>query len=291
MTTEISCAAATTTVCGGTACRETHTAERAACRVASGYRLCPRCQAGLRSALRNLPALYEECGLLLTGSRTPQEKTSGGPLPGMRLNGRAVEARSAVLRGLASWAGLVAGERTLTAPRRTVPALAMFLEHHLDWLCRHPAAADFSYELGRLERAARRIASPAQPRRVPVGRCVEPGCPGTLSTTVDTGRSEGRGIRCDAVPEHRWEEHQWLHLRERMRQPGHPGQSAHGGNHPPRWLSPQAVSRLWGIPSGSVYRLASQHQWERHRKDGRTYYAEADVRRTLSHRKDSRTER
>ncbi|CAM5583050.1 hypothetical protein ACFY8X_36055 [Streptomyces tanashiensis] len=50
------------------------------------------------------------------------------------------------------------------------------------------------------------------------------------------------------------------------------------------WLSASDITRLWGTPSGSVYRLASQRAWRRRSRDGRTYYHEADVVRALSER-------
>jgi len=49
-----------------------------------------------------------------------------------------------------------------------------------------------------------------------------------------------------------------------------------------RWFSAADVSRLWNIPSGSVYRHASRQQWRRRSEQGRTYYHDADVHKTLS---------
>ncbi|MET8748001.1 hypothetical protein [Streptomyces sp. NPDC004728] len=50
------------------------------------------------------------------------------------------------------------------------------------------------------------------------------------------------------------------------------------------WLSASDITRLWGTPSGSVYRLASQRAWRRRSRDGPTYCHEADVVRALSER-------
>ncbi|MCF3104177.1 hypothetical protein IPZ58_21665 [Streptomyces roseoverticillatus] len=52
-----------------------------------------------------------------------------------------------------------------------------------------------------------------------------------------------------------------------------------------RWISAADIARLWGIAPGSVYRHASQAQWRRQTRTGRTYYHEADVQRTLESRK------
>ncbi|MGW5822514.1 hypothetical protein ACWFR0_39495, partial [Streptomyces noursei] len=94
---------------------------------------------------------------MLSSSGGPRERTSGGPLPGMPFNTAATEVRSGIVTTLASWSGLVAQERGVAAPARTVPALARWLVEHLEWLAAHPAAGEFSAELHRWARAARRV--------------------------------------------------------------------------------------------------------------------------------------
>ncbi|TLS47439.1 hypothetical protein FE633_04905 [Streptomyces montanus] len=49
-------------------------------------------------------------------------------------------------------------------------------------------------------------------------------------------------------------------------------------------LTAADVSRLWGTPIGSVYRLAKEQQWRRYRRQGRTYYSADDVQVCFSRR-------
>ncbi|MGG2463946.1 helix-turn-helix domain-containing protein [Streptomyces sp. RGM 3693] len=225
-----------------------------------------------------MPYLYEECGRLLSGSGGVRERTSGGPLPGMPFNTAATEVRSRIVVTLASWGGLVAQERSVAAPARTVPSLARWLVGQVEWLAAHPAGGEFSVELQRLVRAAHRVTSPGGARRVPVGACVESGCAGTLVARTGGAAAGLAEIRCDADAGHRWAECEWGQLRGRMTPAGA------GGRRRTQWLSPQDVSRIWRVSMGSVYRLASENAWGRRRVGGRSYYDEADVRRTLSAR-------
>jgi hypothetical protein len=52
----------------------------------------------------------------------------------------------------------------------------------------------------------------------------------------------------------------------------------------PQGLSVADVVAIWGISTGSVYRLASEHGWRRYRESGRTLYHPLDVSSTLSDR-------
>ncbi|WP_244417595.1 hypothetical protein [Streptomyces hygroscopicus] len=199
----------------------------------------------------------------------------------MPFNGAAADVRSAILTTLGSWSGLVAEERQIEAPPRSVDALAAFLVQQARWLAAHPAVADATGEIARLSRAARRVTQPAVQRRVSVGVCVTVGCRGELAAHV---RGQGRGdveVVCDADANHRWPGHAWTELRRRMQQPG---PAAAAGPHAERWLSVVDISRLWGLSTGSVYRLASERQWRRRRDAGRVRYAESDVHDSLSRR-------
>ncbi|MFE4017435.1 hypothetical protein ACFXPZ_08430 [Streptomyces sp. NPDC059101] len=203
----------------------------------------------------------------------------------MPFNTAATEVRSGIVVTLASWGGLVAQERGVAAPARTVPSLARWLVGHVEWLAAHPAGGEFSVELQRLVRAARRVTSPGGVRRVSVGACVESGCGGTLVARTGGAGAGWAEIRCDADAGHRWAECEWGLLRGRM------APSGAGGGGRRQWLSPQDVSRVWGVSMGSVYRLASENGWGRRRAGGRSYYDEADVRRTLSARVAGRAAR
>ncbi|CAG6391069.1 hypothetical protein NMG29_37095 [Streptomyces cocklensis] len=232
-----------------------------------GLRLCAQCLRLLARRIEELPHMYEECGRALGGSVPSgvREHTSGGPLPGMTINATAVEVRTEILGTLSAWSGLVAEQREVRAPRRAVDQLAGFLLRHLRWLAAHPAAGDAAQEVARLARAARRAVAAEPVRRVQVGGCVEPDCPGRIVATLrDGGLDERMRIRCDADPDHSWTAAEWTLLRRAL-----PDAAAEE-----RWLTAQDISRLWDTPVGTVYRLASEHRWPRRSRGGRTYYSE-----------------
>jgi hypothetical protein len=169
-----------------------------------------------------LPELYRDCERVLGGAAAKglRERTSGGPLPGMPFNPAAAETRAAILGVLGSWSGLVAQQRGLVPPERSVGPLTVFLLRHADWLAGHPAVAEATREVDRLVGRARRVAHPEQVRRIALGACVEPGCDGRLSAVVRSGGASAAHptVQCDAQPRHNWAGHQWTHLRRRMPQ-------------------------------------------------------------------------
>lgn len=253
-------------------------------RVVAGTRLCRACHDSLVTALEKLPGLYRECGRLLAGSDRPRDRTSGGPLPGLPFNAAAADARDSILRVLASWSGLVVEQRHVTAPRRTVGALAGFLGRHVDWVAAQSIACDVTDEVAELVRSARRVAYPRPLRRVPVGACVEVGCGGGLFAVVDPDEALlPSEICCDTDPQHRWPAHRWTQLRRSMSTEPSAGEPA------ARWLSASDISRLWAVPPGSVYRLASERRWRRRSEAHRTYYHEADVAETFHQREQRST--
>ncbi|CAL9620351.1 hypothetical protein SUDANB6_05848 [Streptomyces sp. enrichment culture] len=286
------------TVCTGAGCRRRQETGQAARLAESGTALCPSCRERLERELRRLPALFEECARRLDISADRErDRVSGGSLPGLPLNTAAVEARSAIVSVLASWSAAVVQERGVRAPGRVVEELAGFLLRHVDWLAAHSAAGEFSQEVARLARRAARVVDLAPSRRVAIGGCVEDGCPGRLTAAV---RPDGPGVPveiiCDATAGHRWPGHQWLQLSRLLGARTDPGATGDdsaaevsAGGLPvaaavprTRWVSAAAVARLWNIPSGTVYRHASQQQWRRRTRQGRTYYHDADVHETLS---------
>ncbi|WP_235485517.1 hypothetical protein [Streptomyces roseoverticillatus] len=247
--------------------------------------LCTACRARLGLELMRLPDLYEECALALGASGPRREKVSGGPLPGMPFNATAADVRTALMGVLSTWAALVVQERGAPAPRRDTAALSRFLLQHVGWLATHPAAGELSEEIARVVRRARRVIDPDAARQVAVGGCVEPGCTGSLTAAVRAqAPHEPAEITCDADAAHHWLGHQWLQLSRRVR-PGTDARAAAGTVAGTRWISAADIARLWGIAPGSVYRHASQAQWRRQTRTGRTYYHEADVQRTLESRK------
>jgi hypothetical protein len=296
-----------TTTCEGHECGGRPADGRHPGRAAGGYRLCAGCHRRLALGIRALPDLYRDCERVLGGASAKglRERTSGGPLPGLPFNPAAAEARAAILAVLGSWSGLVAQERRLAPPERSITQLSVFLLRHADWLAAHPAAAEATREVARLVTRARRVAHPEQVRRIGLGDCVEPGCGGTLSATVRTGAPAAYPtVQCDADPRHTWAGHQWTALRRLM--PRHAA-AARGEPAPApapatasapapapapasatavaeRWLTAADIARLWSTPVGTVYRLASEQRWRRRQRSGRTYYSEADAHDCFSRR-------
>jgi hypothetical protein len=248
-----------------------------------GVRLCERCARFLAEEIEHIPRLYEECSLVLTGgsSSMVQERTSGGPLPGMPLNEAAVETRAAMLATLGAWSGLVAEERGLHAPSRAIPQLTRFLLRNFMWLAAHPAVADLEREVTQLVRRARRTIGTDPVRRVHVGVCGANGCEGSLLATLnDHHAGRPMHIRCDAEPSHSWASEEWTRLRRAMRRSSPTAEC---------WLTAQDISRLWNTSIGTVYRLASEQGWRRRSRSGRTYYAEAEVHECFTRRMQAST--
>lgn len=268
------------TLCRRRGCSRRHETGQVRRRVVAGLQLCRGCRDNLAAGLNDLPDLYNECGRLLGGSNQPRDRTSGGPLPGMPFNAPAADVRATILSVLASWSGMVVEDRGVTAPQRTVSALAKFLGKHVDWMAAHVTAAEATDEVAQLVRSARRVAYPNPVHRVSIGACVEAECAGELIAVVHPQEPLlPAEISCDADPCHRWLGHQWVQLSRRM--------STIPADSTPttRWLNAADISHLWSIPTGSVYRLASEQRWRRRRSQARRmYYHEADVQYTFSQR-------
>jgi hypothetical protein len=250
--------------------------------VVAGLRLCRACRDELATGLESLPGLYSECGHRLGGSDRPRGNATGsGSMPGMPFNVAAADVRARILSVLASWSGMVVQERRVTAPERSVEALVTFLGRHVDWIAAHATATEATDEVAQLARAARRVAYPNPVRRVAIGGCVEVGCGGELVAFVHPQEPLlPAEIRCDADPCHSWLEHHWMQLNHRMG-----AVSSIAAATATRWLSAADISRLWGIPPGSVYRLASEQRWRRRNQAHRTYYHEVDVLQAFGQRK------
>ncbi|MDG4862963.1 hypothetical protein P8605_32970 [Streptomyces sp. T-3] len=265
------------TRCVGIDCRKNGT--RRPGLAATGLRLCPDCLRELARRLEELPLLYEELEHVLAGRRGEgmRERTTGGPLPGLPFNDAAADLRAAIVTTLSSWCGLVCDEQGLPAPQRLAGPLARFLARHSLWLAGHSCAGEATDEVARLVRTARRATLGQPLRRVRLGPCVHDGCTGRL---VATFRSHDPGsctsIHCDCEPRHIWPGDQWTALRRAM---------DGGRSEAERWLTAGDVARLWSTTTGTVYRLASEQQWRRRSREGRTYYAETDVHECFARRR------
>lgn len=271
---------ASVTLCAGGGCRARERSGEPRLPASAGALLCRWCQERLDRDLGRLPSLYEECGQALGGpAPRPWGRRSGTPRRGMPFNTAAAECRATMLAVLASWAELVAEERRVGPPERTVPALCAFLRLHVPWLVGHSSAEDASGEVAALVRSALRAIGLSPSRRIQVGSCVEPECPGSLDAHVPEDGRRPSVIRCTADSTHAWPGSAWTELEARMTRAAarEPAAAA-------RWITPDGVARLWDLPRGSVYRLASERGWRRLRRNGRTYYAETDVRETMRER-------
>jgi hypothetical protein len=82
-------------------------------------------------------------------------------------------------------------------------------------------------------------------------------------------------VVCSADSVHNWPTEEWVRLSSHLSRPAGTGR---------RWLSPTEVARLWRVATGSVYRLASEHEWTRQSRGGRVYYSADDVQRTFTAR-------
>ncbi|MEU9310333.1 hypothetical protein [Streptomyces sp. NPDC048256] len=258
----------------------------------AGSRLCAACVIGLTNGLARLPRLYDECGLLLGGTDRPRERTSGGgSSPGLPFNTAAAEARSVILGVLRSWAGLVVGERIVSVPRDTVAGVVEFLIRHAGWLAAHEAAGELSEEVARAVRRAGYVIDPSPGRGMQVGTCVIADCEGLLTAAVRVDPADPSvEISCAAVTSHRWSAQEWM-ARSRGASEGRTERPAGPARPAPtvRWLSARDISLLWGVPSGSVYRHASEQRWRRSTGKGRTFYHEDDVLRSLGSRTGGRS--
>ena len=192
-----------------------------------GAPLCGACVELLVRQVGKLPALFAECGRRLSdsGPRKAERVSGRAPSAGLAFNTAAAEARSAIVGVLASWSALIADGRGITAPAHDVGALAAFLVRHAGWLGSHEAAADSSREINHVVRQAHRVIDPDDQRRVKIGSCVEEGCRGELVALVraERRRAAPSEVRCSLDTGHRWQEHQWLQLSQRLAPvPGRP---------------------------------------------------------------------
>ncbi|OII66194.1 MULTISPECIES: hypothetical protein [unclassified Streptomyces] len=191
--------------CEGAGCRRQEASGRPRRIAEGGSRLCSTCGHRFAGELERLPALYDECGTL-----------SGAPG-----DGAVAEVRASIVDVLRSWATVVADEAPAGGgahdgsphTARTVAELSALLVRHSSWLAAHAAAADVTEEVARLVRRARQVVDPGPRRRVPIGACVEPDCPGGLTAAVQPDRPQlPARIVCDVDPSHRWLGHEWLQM-------------------------------------------------------------------------------
>jgi len=247
---------------------------------------CPAChEVALDRCFKAAPDMYRALEQALVNvPSTAVIRTSGGEARlGIPLNGRAVEIRRAMLGILATWAELVVESRRITKPERTVPALAGFLGHHVEWLAAHAAARDAVAELEALLNSAQHVIALPAARRIPVGRCLVDECAGGLTAVLGQERSETASfVCCDRDVMHAWPLRHWLQLRGDERYAA--GEAAGAGPHASPGFTAAQIASTWRISTGTVYWLASTHGWERTRHGREVRYAHGDVLRTMRDR-------
>jgi hypothetical protein len=191
----------------------------------------------------------------------------------MPFNATAADTRATIQKILASWAALVAEELGVPSPPRDVARLGSFLHCHVRWLSSHSSAGDAATEISELAGLARWTVEPRQLRVIRLGDCDQEDCGGRLTAVVQPAQGDGTAeIRCSTDDAHTWRTDQW----RRLSQHPHAPRMA-----PKSWYSVREITQIWDIPSGSVYRHASQHQWRRVKHRGRVRYHHADVDASL----------
>lgn len=175
--------------------------------------LCAACASRLRNNISSLRVLYRDCGSLLVRPRYGfLERTSTFRGGGISLNEAAVEVRGEILAVAASWAALVVDERRLAArPRREVPPLTEFLLAHVDWLSRHPAAADAYAEIARVVSKAETCATSSR-NHIDLGPCSAADCEGIVRVTFHSRTTD---VSCEHG--HRPMPDEWLELAQRTK--------------------------------------------------------------------------
>ncbi len=177
--------------------------------------VCLGCRDQAEEDLIELPGWYDLCAHVLD-LRRPQleERVSGSRPRGIVLREAVVTTRSNILGVLASWCGLVVGERGVTAPDEPcIRKLTTFLVIHLNWLAGHPAAPDLVDELGVLVQSARQVVRPDEGVLVELGRCARSGCGELVRAESGTEDQLSYRVSCDAG--HVVAPAEWLLLRGR----------------------------------------------------------------------------
>jgi hypothetical protein len=192
-----------------------HRGQASATPVGPNMRVCAGCREQLEEDLLELPGWYDLCAHALDlGGPRPAERVRGSRPRGIDLREAVVTVRTEILGALASWCGLVAGERGVSAPDElSVRRLVSFLAIHLNWLVAHPAAADLVDGMDVLVTSARQVVRPDEGMRVELGPCSRPGCDEPVVAESGTENQVTYRVACAA--EHEVRPQEWLLLRDR----------------------------------------------------------------------------
>lgn len=206
---------------------------------ADGLLLCRGHRDRIAADATRAAQLYGDLTLVLAGTGSSDEKTSGSREYGANLNERATEARTTIRAVLSSWCRLVSEERGIHPPKKRVIkllplgfigpaplvwtvddrpiAMGRYLALHADWLAAHPAAGECSDELDELVRNAHPIAYPSGARVIEVASCPHK-CEGMIKAILRRADSLlPSAIVCDVDEHHTWPADQWLTLGKQLR--------------------------------------------------------------------------
>jgi hypothetical protein len=175
--------------------------------------VCATCRDVVEEALVDLPSLFEVCAYALDKhSDGPHERVSGHRPEGIVLRDSVVALRSDILGVVASWCGLVTGERGVEGPNElALRRMAGFLAVHVQWLCGQPVAPDLVDELSSLVTRVHDVLRPEAGFRVAAGTCLYPGCGRTVHAESHHRSAKPYAVTCENG--HVWEPGDWLLLR------------------------------------------------------------------------------
>lgn len=187
-------------------------------RAADGLLVCEGDVHRLEQNLAEMPAHFEGLARRLAPGKGRGQHVSGTPERALPVDPAVVEHRDNLARTLASWARMVADERGISGPRSPlVGSTSAFLLVHLRWACAQPWVDDYAGELGALRSRSVSLLYPSGRKRITVGACIEPDCPGTLTASVAAQDDLLPSVvSCDTDAEHAWEPNQWHTLGKRL---------------------------------------------------------------------------
>lgn len=268
---------------------------------ADGSRLCRYHLRYLAKDAIRAAELDAELALVLTGSGAKDRGGRGGT-PGLTVNHAALECRNLIRATLVSWCRLIAEERGIGLPARretrleplppgtqgprrqvhgpwvtddTLAGIAAYVARHASWLGSHEAAGEACEELRELAHGKPyRVAYPNGARVVRLGSCPATGCEGEIRAALRRADTLlPSRLSCD-VCELTWTPAQWRQLSRALCPEVTPA----------RHYTTLEISLMFGLASGGVYRLASEHKWRRLAGARPTLYDADDVDATFATR-------
>lgn len=113
------------------------------------------------------------------------EKVSGSPAHMLELNNHAAKVRWQIHHDMVTTVRLVIEERGYHSyPANEIEAMARWLSGQVDWLCAHDSAAERTAEAASWPGMARGAIHPNPSKRVKIGPCPRPHCPGLLTAVI-----------------------------------------------------------------------------------------------------------